>query len=443
MDAAQYIVEHNIKFIKIGIFDLNGILRGKVLSQSKFLKCLENGISFCDVIIGADPDDQLIDNMSFTGWHTAYPDATLRILPESMRILPWEPHCAFFLCEFNDEAVCSRAVLRKAVDHAARMGYHAVGSMEFEFSVVQETFDSLHEKQFRNLTPLTPGNFGYSVLRSSQTHALYDDLLTQLAAANISIECLHTEIGPGVLEAALTYDNVTQAADHAALFKLFTKIILDQHAVMPTFMAKYKSNQQGHSGHIHMSLRDKNHQPVFHDASQPHNMSQVMRHFIAGQQALMPELLALSAPNINSFARLVPGHWAPVSATWGIDNRTTALRAITGSADSQRVEYRVTGADANPHLAMAAALASGLYGIENKLELKHPIEGNAYAQKTKEFLLPRNLQEASEKLAQSQFARQIFGDQFIDTYCATRDWEVREYQKAVTDWQLKRYFEII
>jgi glutamine synthetase len=445
MDAAQYVIEHNIKFIKIGIFDLNGIIRGKVLSQAKFLKCLEGGMGFCDVIIGIDVDDQLLDNAKRTGWHTAYPDAKLRILPESMRILPWEPESAFFLCEFDTEyePICPRGILRKAVDKAANMGFDAVGSMEFEFSVVQETPDTLREKNFNNLIPLTPGNFGYSLLRSGQTHILYDDLLTQLSAADIDVECLHTEIGPGVLEAAITYDNITQAADNAGLFKLFTKIILNQNFVTPTFMAKYKSNQQGHSGHIHMSLRGKDNKPAFYDASQSHNMSKIMQHFIAGQQALMPELLVMSAPNINSFARLVPGHWAPVSATWGIDNRTTALRAILGSAHSQRVEYRISGADANPHLAMAAALASGLYGIENKLELKAPIAGNAYAQKTTDFMLPRNLLEASEKLGQSKFAREFFGDDFVDNYCAIQDWEVREYQKAVTNWQLKRYFEII
>ncbi|PHQ82527.1 MAG: glutamine synthetase [Coxiella sp. (in: Bacteria)] len=445
MDAAQYITENNIKFIKIGIFDLHGIIRGKVLSQAKFLKCLEHGMGFCDVIIGSDSDDQLIDNMKFTGWHTAYPDAELRIIPESMRILPWEPDSAFFLCEFapKHDQVCSRAQLRKACDKAAAMGFNVVGSMEFEFSVFQETPDSLYEKGFKQLTPLTPGNFGYSVLRSSQTHDLYDDLLTQLSGADIDIECLHTEIGPGVLEAAITYGDITKAADNAALFKLFTKVILHQNLLTPTFMAKYNTIQQGHSGHIHMSLRDQKNKPVFYDDTQPHNMSKLMQHFVAGQQALMPELLSLSAPNINSFARLVPGHWAPTSATWGVDNRTTALRVVPGSASSQRVEYRIPGADASPHLAMAAALASGLYGIENKLELDQPMVGNAYTQDYDKFILPKNLTEASSALRQSTYAQDLWGADFVDNYCALKEWEARQYQMAVTDWQLKRYFEII
>ena len=444
-DVAQFITENNINFIKIGIFDLNGIIRGKVLSQAKFLKCLEGGMGFCDVIIGSDVDDQLVDNMKYTGWHTAYPDAKLRILPDSMRVLPWEPESAFFLCEFAEEhqQVCSRAVLRNAVNKAKAMGFNTLGAMEFEFSVVQESPDTLLEKNFQKLTPLTPGNFGYSLQRSGQTHMLYDDWLSELAGAGIDVECIHTEIGPGVLEVAVTVDELTKSADNAGLFKLFSKIILNQNFVTPTFMAKYKTDQQGHSGHIHMSLRDLDDKPVFYDESQPHNMSKVMQHFVAGQQALMPELLAMSAPNINSFARLVPGYWAPVSATWGVDNRTTALRVVPGSAKSQRVEYRITGADACPHLAMAAALASGLYGIENKLKLSDPIVGNAYAQPAKDHILPRNLLEASERLKNSKFANEFFGEDFVTNYCALHDWEVREYQKAVTDWQLKRYFEII
>lgn len=445
MDPIQYISENNIKFIKIAIFDLHGILRGKVLSREKFFKCLESGMGFCDVIIGLDVDDQLVDNMSYTGWHTAYPDATIRIIPESMRILPWEPNSAFFLCEFapKDEIVCPRAQLRKIHQKAKDMGFEVFCSMEFEFSVFQETPESLQEKSFHNLIPVTPGNFGYSALRSCQTHDIYEDLLTQLTECDIDIECLHTEIGPGVLEAAIHYNTIDKSADNAGLFKLFSKVILHQNLLTPTFMAKYNINQQGHSGHIHMSLRDKNNKPIFFDDSQPYQMSKTMRHFVAGQQALMPEFLALCTPNVNSFARLVPGHWAPTSATWGIDNRTTALRIISGSATAQRVEYRIPGADANPQLAMAAALASGLYGIEHKLELEEPIVGNAYTKQTNQFKLPSNLREAATAFNQSKIAREYFGDAFVDNYATLLDWESRQYQAAVTNWQLKRYLEIV
>jgi glutamine synthetase len=173
-------------------------------------------------------------------------------------------------------------------------------------------------------------------------------------------------------------------------------------------------------------------------------MSDTMRWFVGGQQALMPELLSMVAPTVNAFTRLIPGFWAPTSASWGIENRTCALRVIPGSAKSQRVEYRIAAADINPYVALAAAIGSGLWGIANRVEPDPPIEGNAYE---KSFpasrALPRSLGEAAEKLRASAPARSLFGDAFVDHYAATREWEEREFRRAITDWELARYFEII
>jgi len=166
--------------------------------------------------------------------------------------------------------------------------------------------------------------------------------------------------------------------------------------------------------------------------------------FIGGQQQLMPELLAMVAPTVNSYTRLVPGFWAPTDSTVGIENRTCALRVIPGSAKSQRIEYRVAAADANPYIVLAAALASGLWGIEHRIEPQPMIEGNAYDHKFPEHLaLPRTLWDAAQRLKQSRMAREYFGDAFVDHFAATREWEEREFRKQVTDWELARYFEII
>lgn len=169
-----------------------------------------------------------------------------------------------------------------------------------------------------------------------------------------------------------------------------------------------------------------------------------MRHFIGGQQALMPEILCMASPTINSFTRLVPGFWAPTEASWGVDNRTCAIRAIPGSKKSQRVEYRVTAADINPYIAGAAALGSGLWGIENKIEPDAPVDGNAYEKPfPAERKFPATLREAAHRLKTSEAARELFGDVFVDHYAATREWECKEFQKNITDWELQRYFEII
>jgi glutamine synthetase len=169
-----------------------------------------------------------------------------------------------------------------------------------------------------------------------------------------------------------------------------------------------------------------------------------MRWFVGGQQALMPELLAMVAPTVNSYSRLIPGFWAPTDATWGVENRTCALRVIPGSPTSQRVEYRVAAADINPYLAIAAALGSGLWGVENCIEPDPPIQGNAYATPhSPERALPRSLSEAADRLEQSKAARDLFGDVFVNHYAMSRQWEEREFRRAITDWELARYFEII
>jgi glutamine synthetase len=445
-DARRIVVEHNIENIKLAVSDVDGILRGKYVSRAKFFSALEGGFGFCDVVLGWDSNDQLYDNTRFTGWHTAYPDAPVRILPETCRELPFEPNTLFFLCEFSDPAdsVCPRGVLRRVLERAASAGYSTMAAFEFEFFLFNETPDSVREKGFKGLKPITPGFFGYSVLRNTVHADFYHELLDTCRAMDMALEGLHTETGPGVVEAAITVDEALAAADKAVLFKTFTKVLAQKRGWMATFMAKWSHDWPGQSGHMHMSLKRDDGSAAFYDADQPHSISDEMRWFIGGQQALMPELLAMVSCTVNSYTRLIPGFWAPTEATWGVENRTTALRVIPGSAKSQRVEYRIAAADINPYIALAAALGSGLWGIENKIEPGKPVVGNAYAQKhAVKLALPRSLGEAARRLAASKVAANLFGPAFVEHYAATRDWEDREGRRAITDWQLARYFEII
>jgi glutamine synthetase len=442
----NFLTERGVEHVKIGVSDTDGILRGKYLSREKFLSALDKNLGFCDVVLGWDSNDQLYDNTRFTGWHTAYPDATVRLLPETMRDIPFEPKTALFLGEFagRAESVCARGALRRVLERAKGMGFTASAAAEFEFFMFEETPQSVRDKGYRHLKTMTPGAFGYSVLRSSVHSDLYQELLDLGQTMRFPIEGLHTETGPGVLEAALIYCDALEAADRAALFKTYVKVLAQRHGLMATFMAKWSNSVPGQSGHLHISLRTAAGEAVFHDASKAHEMSDAMRWFIGGQQALMPELLAMVAGTVNSYSRLVPGYWAPTSATWGIENRTTALRVIRGGASSQRVEYRIAAADINPYIALAAAIGSGLWGIEQRIEPDAPIEGNAYDREHPAHRrLPATLYEAAERLAASKTARTLFGDAFVDHYAATRQWEEREFRKAITDWELARYFEII
>jgi glutamine synthetase len=433
--------------VKVGVFDIDGILRGKYMSRDKFASALEKGFGFCNVVLGWDSMDQLYDNTTHTGWHSGFPDASVRLLPHTCRDLPLEGDTLFVLGEFSndDEAVCPRGCLRRVLQHAADMGFAVKSGFEYEFFVFEETPHSVLEKGYRNMRPLAPGFHGYSTIRNSVHADVYQGLLDLGEAMDFPIEGLHEETGPGVLEAAMQVDDALSAADKAALFKTFTKIYAQKIGLMATFMARWSPDWAGSSGHIHISLtRAGDGTAVFHDAQAEHGMSQTQRHFIGGLQRHMPEMAAMYAPTVNSYRRLVPGFWAPTDASFGIDNRTCALRLVPGSANSQRIEYRVPAADSNPYLALAAALAGGLRGIEENIEPEGPVRGNAYAQKfPKRLALPRSLDEAARRLAASRLAQEAFGEAFVEHFAATRNFEAREFAKSVTDWELARYFEII
>jgi glutamine synthetase len=444
--ARAIVEERNLQHVKVGVFDNDGILRGKYIDRDKFFSALDKGMGFCDVVLGWDSNDKQYDNITFTGWHTAFPDAPVRLLPGTCRALPMEGNMLLFLGEFagHAEQVCPRATLRRVLERGEKMGLSASAAAEFEFFVFSETPDSVREKGYQNLKNLTPGYFGYSILRSAVHTEIYQELLKLAIDMRMPIEGLHTETGPGVMEAALHYCEALEAADRAALFKTFTKVLMQRRGLMATFMAKWSASLPGQSGHLHVSMARPDGSSAFYDKSKPGDMSDQMRWFVGGQQALMPELLAMVASTVNSYSRLVPGFWAPTAATWGIENRTCALRVIQGGPKAQRVEYRIAAADINPYLAIAVAIGSGLWGIENQIEPDKSISGNAYDLKLPaKRQLPRTLTEAAERLANSKAAKELFGEPFVAHYAASREWEEREFRRAVTDWELSRYFEII
>ena len=432
--------------IKVGIFDIDGILRGKYMSREKFLSALNKGFGFCDVVLGWDMRDQLYDNTQYTGWHSGYPDAPVRILPASCRTMPLENNDLFFLAEFTGDAekICPRGLLRRVLSRAENIGLKALAGFEYEFFVFNESAESVREKAYQNLNAMAPAEFGYSVIRNSVHDETYHNILKLSEQMDFPLEGLHEETGPGVLEAAIGYDNALEAADKASLFKTFTKVAMQKENKIATFMARWNDELPGQSGHIHLSLTDRLGDALFYDPEQPHDMSELMQHFVAGQQQLMPQLLSMIAPTINSYRRLVPGYWAPTDASVGVDNRTCAIRIIPGDKNSQRLEYRIGAADANPYIILAAVIASGLWGIENKAQLGPMVEGNAYQQSfPDELKLPETLWQSAQALKNSTMAREFFGDEFVDHFVATREWEVREYRKHISQWELDRYFEII
>lgn len=441
----EYVKNHPAGKVKIAFADIDGILRGKYISTEKFLSVAESGMGFCDVIFGWDAADQAYDNGRFTGWHTGFPDASARIDLSTFRKIPWEDDLPFFLGELKEENanVCPRQLLKRILKSANVLGYTPIFAQEFEWFNFAETPQSAQEKHFQNLRPLTPGMFGYSILRSSLENPFMTDLFELLRKFDIPLEGLHTETGPGVYEAAIVYGQLLEAGDRAILFKTAVKEIAYRHGIMATFMAKISENLPGCGGHIHQSLWDKaGGKNLFHDPKDKQGMSAMLKNYIAGQLHCLPHILPLFAPNINSYKRLVEGAWAPTTLTWGLDNRTVALRVLGGSKSSSRLETRVVGSDANPYLAMAGCLAAGLYGIHKKLKLQPPTTGNGYLDSS-HGSLPRTLEEATRFMKNSGLAKEILGEAFVDHFARTRDWEWRQHLRAVTDWEYRRYFEII
>ncbi len=444
-----WIDREGIRFFKIGVFDVDGVLRGKYVDRAKLASAVDKGFGFCDVVLGWDLHDALYEGtrVEVSGWHTGYRDAEVTLDLATLRRIPFEDDTLLLIGQFAGDyaAVCPRETLSRTLARAEQMGFGVDAAFEYEFFLFEETPHSVREKGYRDLTPVTPGMFGYSVLRNSVHAEFYHDLLESMADFGCALEGLHTETGPGVIEAAIRYTRGLDAADRAALFKTFTKVFAQQGELMATFMAKWSNDYPGQSGHLHISLADlESGANVFHDADAPHGMSETMRQFVAGQVRYLPEVLSMVCSTINSYRRLVPGMWAPTTATWGVENRTTAIRVIPGGPKAQRSEYRIAPADGNPYLVQAAALASGLRGIEEGLDLAAPIEGNAYEDPAAAAAaLPSTLMEAASALRDSDFARDAFGETFVNHYASTREWEEREFRKAVADWDLARYFEII
>lgn len=447
-DIVAQLRKEGVTKVKVACSDIDGILRGKYLHIDKFAGAVEGGFGFCDVVFGWDAHDQCYDNTQVTGWQHGFPDALARLDVSTLRRVPWDGNVPFFLGEFVNAdgsayPVCPRQTLKKVLKRAEKLGFAPMCGIEYEWFNFAETPQSWAAKKGVGPETITPGMFGYSLLRMGDQRGFFNALMDDMLAFGVPIEGLHTETGPGVYEVALQFSGALEAADRAILFKTGAKEIGKRFGVMPSFMAKWNSQLPGCSGHIHQSLSDGK-RNLFYDAkSKRSSMSKLFESYLAGQLQALMQFAPMFWPTVNSYKRLVDGFWAPVKPTWGLDNRTASFRVIAGSPKATRLETRCPGADINPYLASAAVIAAGLHGVEKGLKLTAPpITGtNQGAENIPRA--PRSLIETTRIFQQSDIARDWFGDLFVDHFAATREWEWRQWQDAVTDWELKRYFEII
>ncbi|KAF4955956.1 hypothetical protein FGADI_4129 [Fusarium gaditjirri] len=455
--------------VKLAGVDVDGILRGKLVSKKKFLSVAEAGFGFCSVIFGWDMHDRTyIRELKISNAENGYHD--LLAVPDlsTFRRIPWEDDVPLFLVDFLDPetkkpiCACPRGLVKTQLEKLKEHGYGAMAGAEYEFYQFKSPDPSssspaayLQQNAPHQLPALTEGMFGYSLTRPVHNQEYYYDVFNTCAKFSCDIEGWHTESGPGVFEAALEFGEISQMADRAALFKYVVKSVSTKYGITPCFMAKPKQGLPGNSGHMHVSIVDKDGKNLFARETKDENakwsdienLSDMGRHFLAGLLVGLPDIMPLLAPTINSYKRLVENFWAPVTVSWGLEHRAASVRLITPKPSATRFEVRVPGADTNPHLVLAAILGCGWRGVEKKLEIPTPplamgqdVGGDADPGER----LAKSLKEATARfMEKGSIAREVFGDDFVEHFGGTREHEVRLYDEAVTDWEMKRYIETV
>jgi len=423
--------------------DMQGRLIGKRVAARHFLENVSHhGAECCNYLLAVDIENNTIQGYSHASWDTGYGDMVMVPDMSTLRMAPWLPGSVIVTTDLQstgheDMAMSPRAVLKRQMAALDSMGLRAFVGTELEFIVFDNTYREAFQMGYRGLTPSTDYNVDYDLLASTRVEPLLREIRNQMDAAGMYCEGVKGECNLGQQEIAFLYDDVLRTCDNHSIYKAGAKMIADEFGQAITFMAKY-DQKEGNSCHVHMSLRGADGSLVFSDDSDERGMSQMFKHFLAGQIAYMQELTLFYAPQINSYKRYVAGSFAPTAIAWGEDNRTLALRVV-GRGAAMRVENRVPGGDVNPYLATAAMIAAGIAGIEQALELEDVTPGNGYA--SDKARVPATMVDARNLFAGSKLARSAFGDDVVDHYVHYADTEIAQFNAVVTEWERVRGFE--
>jgi glutamine synthetase len=444
-ELRSYLDTGGIDTVLLVVVDMQGRLQGKRCSARYFLyEVLKHGAEACNYLLAVDVDMNTVDGYASSSWEQGYGDFELVPDLDTLRRLPWHPNTALVMADLKQltgepVAVSPRQILQRQRARLAERGWTALAGTELEFIVYNDSFEDAWKADYRNLTPSNQYNVDYSMLGTSRVEPLLHAIREGMTGAGLYVESAKGECNLGQHEIAFRYDEAQITADNHAIYKTGAKEIAAQHGCSLTFMAKI-DEREGNSCHLHLSLRDAAGAPVLADPLRTDRwgLSTIGEHFLAGQLAALREFTLFFAPNINSYKRFAPGSFAPTAIAWGVDNRTCALRLV-GKGHSLRPENRVPGGDVNPHLALAAAIAGGLYGVEHELPLPDPYVGNAYTSGAE--TVPRTLREALEAWESSELAKDCFGEEVVAHYANMARVEQAAFDTAVTDWERRRCFE--
>ena len=434
-----------IDTVVVAMTDMQGRLQGKRFHARFFLDSVAaHGTEACAYLLAVDTDMNTVEGYALASWESGYGDFVLTPDLATIRVIPWQPGTVLVLADvagLDGDPVRSspRQVLQAQLEQAGSLGWTALSGTELEFVVFEGSYEQAWDSNYRNLVPANRYNADYSVLATGRIEPLLRDIRNSMAGAGMVVESAKGECNLGQHEIAFRYADALTTADQHSIYKTGAKEIAARHGYSLTFMAK-PNDKEGNSCHIHLSFRTADGTPVM-AGDGPYGLSPAGASIIAGLQAGLRELTLLLAPTINSYKRYAAGSFAPTTVAWGPDNRTCALRLI-GHGPSLRIECRVPGGDVNPYLALAGLIAAGLAGVKQDLELPPPVTGNAYT----EHELPRvpaSIEEALALWVASPLAAEAFGADVVEHYATMARVELEAYRAAVTDWELRRYFERI
>ncbi|MGD0559392.1 MAG: glutamine synthetase family protein [Streptosporangiaceae bacterium] len=431
--------------VVVAITDMQGRLQGKRFHARFFLdEVVPHGTEACAYLLAVDTDMNTVDGYPLSSWDNGYGDFALEPDISTSRIIPWQPGTILMLADVlsldhDPVAVSPRQVLRKQIARLGDLGWTAYAGTELEFIVFEGGYEQAWDSGYRGLVPANRYNVDYSVLGTGRVEPLLRDIRNSMTTAGLTVESAKGECNPGQHEIAFRYKDALTTADQHVIYKTGAKEIAANHGYALTFMAK-PNEREGNSCHIHLSFRAAGGEPVM-SGDRPYGLSEAGEHIVAGLLSGLRDLTLLLAPTINSYKRYVSGSFAPTAIAWGPDNRTCALRLV-GHGPSLRVECRVPGGDVNPYLAIAALIAGALDGVDRSLPLPDPITGNAYDHNDVSRV-PASMDEALAAWTASSLVTRAFGKDVTQHYANMARVEIEAYGAAVTDWELRRYFERI
>ena len=435
------------RFVTIAVTDTNGLLRGQKLAAKSLPGILENGMGMAPAQLALDPTDEILDLPGITDESGDFHDTLLTVDPASRCDMPWEAEGdgALYLAEFTGDAAqfCPRNVLRRVLDRAAEMDLFPTYGFEQEFTLFNETSESLKEKGFDGLTTATPHPSHDLLIYQSLQSEFYRDVADVCDVMGIALGKMHEEIGGGFMEVCIGAGTGLAPADQAVLLKNFLRILAMRQGKTVCYMPRWSLEADSQSTHIHVSLKDGQDTPVFWDEGAPNQMSKRFRHFLGGLQAYSPGMMLIFAPTVNSWRRFAEGTFAPPAFSWGIENRTCAFRIVGHGPGSLRFENRLPGADANPYLTMAATLSAGLAGITNEIEPTEPTVGNGYVPGVANGEpLPNGMDAAIDALRNSKHAADWLSPRFVEAFSATRAAQLGQFPEDDLIAERKRFFEL-